>query len=106
MLVQRKQTGGEGAPQLHPALDFLVDNLRSMPDYFPRHAAQMISVSTLNFINRTLFDTERADSSLSRSAMQYVEWTRIKDGIGTAFAMFIWDKFDFPHAISYIQAVP
>lgn len=95
-----------GSSQLHPAIDHVVDNLRHMSDYFPRRAAQAISTSALNFINRTIFDTEQADHVLSQDAIRYVEWTRIKDGIGEAYAYFIWDKFKFPDTTSYIQAIP
>lgn len=95
-----------GLPQLHPILDLVVDNLRGMADFFPRHAAQTISTSALHHINRTVFDTERADTDLSDDAMHYVQWTRIKDGIGIAYAFFIWDKFNLPDLRAYIQAIP
>lgn len=96
----------KGHAQLHPLLDDVVVNLRDMVDYFPPHSARGIRTSALNFINRTVFDLERADHSLSEDAIYYVRWTRLKDGIGEAYAYFIWDKFNFPYTTGYIQAIP
>lgn len=96
----------KGSAQLHPVLDALMANMRDLVDYFPLCAARGIRTSVLNFINRNVFDLEQADRALSQGAMHYVRWARLKDGLGEAFAYFIWDKFQFPQTTGYIQALP
>ncbi|KAI0343532.1 terpenoid synthase [Trametopsis cervina] len=95
-----------GAPQLHPSLEYLVGLLRRMTNYFPIAAEQNIATSTLNFIHRTLFDVEQADSVLSKNAGRYVVWARLKDGIGEAYAFFIWERTKFPATAPYAQTIP
>ncbi|KAI0340531.1 terpenoid synthase, partial [Trametopsis cervina] len=79
--------------------------LRRMTKYFPIAAEQNIMTSTLNFLHRTIFDTEQADSILWKNASRYVAWARSKYGIGEAYVLFIWERSKFPVTAPYVQTM-
>lgn len=94
-----------GAPQLDPILDCLVDSLRGMPDFFPSYAAKCIVDSTIQFVDGTLFDKQSVGLKPLYGAQSYVEWRRRNSGVGFAYEFFIWDKFSFPDIYKHIQVV-
>lgn len=95
-----------GAPQSDPLLDCLVDNLRHMPDYFPSYAYKCITLSTMDFIDATLHDKAFINMDLRPDALPYVNNKRFRSGLGTAYGLFIWDKFSFPDISTYVQVIP
>ena len=95
-----------GIRQLDPILQYLVENLAAMPDYFPADAAKAISTSSLVFINQTLLDKKLERMPVHQEAREYVESKRIKNGVAEAYAYFIWDKETFPDVQVYIQSIP
>lgn len=95
-----------GSPQLDPGLDILADNLRRMYDYYSPHAASGIITSTLDFINTTALEKELQDLTISEDAENYAIYARMKNGISQAYALFIWDKFNFPDVSTYFPAIP
>ena len=95
-----------GTPQLHPILDVLVTVLQQMKDHWSPFLVTQIIKGTVDFINSIVLD-ERTEAMLLRpSALPYVNFKRLYNGIGEPFAAFIWDKQNFPDLCSYIQALP
>lgn len=95
-----------GAPQRHPLLHHLAENLFAMPEYFPTFASKTIVLATIDFVNFTLFDKQTENIPIDRSARGFVEYKRKKNGIAEAYSYFIWDKSVFPDILSYIQSLP
>ena len=95
-----------GRPQLHPILDVTVDILRRMKDYYSPFLVTQIVKSTVDFINSMTLDAQTEEMALRPSALPYVKFKRFYNGIGEAYAAFIWDKFNFPNMFTYIQALP
>ncbi|KAI0689741.1 isoprenoid synthase domain-containing protein [Cytidiella melzeri] len=95
-----------GSPQKDPLLDCLVDNLRHMPDYFPSYASKGITVSTIEFIDATLYDKASLGMVLHGAALPYVNLRRMCNALGAAYGFFIWDKFSFPDVSAHIQILP
>lgn len=95
-----------GSAQLHPLLDRFVENLRSMRDYFPAYSSKLIIKASVDFVNNMSIDAELEKMTLRPSALNYVTSKRFYNGIGDAYACFVWDKFTFPHITSYLQAIP
>lgn len=95
-----------GTPQLHPVLDVTVDILRRMKDYYPPFLVKQIVKSTVDFINSMSLDAQTETMALRPSALPYVKFKRFYNGIGEAYAAFIWDKFNFPDMFTYVQTLP
>ncbi|KAI0343534.1 terpenoid synthase [Trametopsis cervina] len=95
-----------GTPQLSPLLDMLADNLRHMTDYYHSTSASGIITSTLEFMNATLLERDANNMVISKGATMYTRYIRAQNGIGQAYALFIWDKFNFPDMTSYVPAIP
>ncbi|KAF7798949.1 hypothetical protein EIP86_010177 [Pleurotus ostreatoroseus] len=95
-----------GVRQLDPILQYLVENLAAMPDYFPADAAKAISTSSIIFVNQTLLDKKLERMPLHQEAREYVESKRMKNGVAEAYAYFIWDKETFPDIQAFIQSIP
>ncbi|KIP01167.1 hypothetical protein PHLGIDRAFT_80906 [Phlebiopsis gigantea 11061_1 CR5-6] len=95
-----------GTAQLHPLLDRFVENLRDMRKFFSPYASKLIIKSSIDFVNNMAVDVELAGMSLRPTALAYVTSKRFYNGIGDAYACFVWDKFAFPRVATYLQAVP
>ena len=95
-----------GSAQLHPLLDRFIENLQDMGRFFPPHSCKMIIKASIDFVNNMAMDAELEQMALKPSALSYVTCKRFYNGIGDAYACFIWDKFAFPHISTYLQAVP
>ena len=95
-----------GSSQLHPLLDRYVECLRSMKDYFPPYAVKLIIKASVDFINNMAVEEELETMALRPSALNYVTVKRFYNGIGDAYACFVFDKFAFPHVTTYLQAIP
>ncbi|GJE96507.1 hypothetical protein PsYK624_127040 [Phanerochaete sordida] len=95
-----------GQRQLHPLLDRLAELLARMPEFFCGYAATAILADTINFVNSTLFEGELEGMRLRPAAVQYPPYKRARNGLGDAYAAFIWDKFVFPDLSTFIQALP
>lgn len=95
-----------GSLQLHPLLDRLVENLLDMKNYFPTFPTKLIIKSTIDFINMMAFEQEMDVTTLRPAAVSYVTMKRFYNGAGDAYFCFIFDKFNFPDASGYIQALP
>ncbi|THG93778.1 hypothetical protein EW026_g7552 [Hermanssonia centrifuga] len=95
-----------GLPQLHPVLEYVVDILHRMPEFYLPYACKAIVISTIEFINMTLFEKEIEDMEVCGDALRWVEYKRLRNGIGEAYAFFVWDKFSFPDITTHIQANP
>ncbi|KAI0343572.1 terpenoid synthase [Trametopsis cervina] len=94
-----------GAAQLDPLLDMLVDNLRGMSDYYAPASAGGIVASTLEFVNAMLRETDVRDTEISEGAMRYARYVRAQNGMGEAYCLFVWDKFNFSDVASYVPAI-
>ena len=95
-----------GTRQLDPLLDCLVDNLRRMSEFFPPYASKCITLSTIEFIDGCLHDKDVMGIKLHNSALPYVNFKRLRNGIAAAYAFFVWDKFSFPDVNTYVQIIP
>lgn len=102
-----------GAPQVHPVLELLVQNLKRMPDFYPNFSATAILAGTIQFVNATLFDKlcqagpmGSSGMSLRSGALPYVRYKRARNSLGEVFALFAWDKHHFPDVTTHIQALP
>ncbi|PSR80104.1 hypothetical protein PHLCEN_2v6805 [Hermanssonia centrifuga] len=95
-----------GLPQLHPVLEYVVDILHRMSEFYLPYACKAIVISTIEFINMTLFEKEIEDMEICGDALRWVEYKRLRNGIGEAYAFFVWDKFSFPDITTHIQANP
>ncbi|KAI0689740.1 isoprenoid synthase domain-containing protein [Cytidiella melzeri] len=94
-----------GSPQLDPILDCMVDNLSRMHDFFPPYAAKTIILSAIAFIDATLHDKDNSGTS-HHAALPYVNFRRMRSGMGEIYHFFIWDKFSFPDVYTHIQSIP
>ena len=94
-----------GAPQLHPVLDYLVENLQHLPDHFPPYAASAIFAGTVQFINSTLFDKESEKMALTKESLPYVLYKRARNSLGEVYGFFVWDKYNFPDISTHIQVI-
>ena len=94
------------APQLHPILDLLADNILGMGNYFPSFPTKIIIKSTIDFINMMAFEQNTQTMPLRPAAMSYITMKRLYNGAADAYFCFVFDKFAFPNVSSYIQALP
>ncbi|PSR71660.1 hypothetical protein PHLCEN_2v12513 [Hermanssonia centrifuga] len=95
-----------GLPQLHPVLEYLVDILHRMPDFYLPYVCKAITSCTVDFINMNLFEKETEDIPLCGHALRWVKHKRALNGIGNVYAFFIFDKFSFSDINAHIQANP
>ena len=95
-----------GSSQLHPVLDILVENLHHMKEFWSPFLVTQIVKSTVDFINSIVLDERTEAMTLRPSALLYVNFKRSYNGIGEAYAAFVWDKVNFPNMLGYIQALP
>jgi hypothetical protein len=95
-----------GLPQLHPVLDRLVENLQKMKDYYSPWTANQIIKSAACFVDSMAVDSHLKTMKLGPAALGYVTARRLSNGIGEAYAAFIWDKFNFPDVSCYVQTIP
>lgn len=96
----------QGIAQLHPVLDLFVQNLRDMNDMFTRYGANAMISSCMEFANAEMFLREAKDLRLTPESFQYIEFIRLKEGFGEAYAIFIWPRSMCPDTKAYIQAIP
>ncbi|KAJ3559858.1 hypothetical protein NM688_g80 [Phlebia brevispora] len=78
-----------GTRQLHPVLDYLVDNLHHLPDYYPPYAACAIFAGTIQFINSTIFDKESENMALTAESLPYVLYKRARNSLGEVYGFFV-----------------
>lgn len=95
-----------GQTQLHPILDHLVENLRGMKKYYAPFLASLIVKSTLGLIDTMAAETHLNTMKLRPAALNYVTSRRLANGVGDAYACFIWDKYNFPDLSTFIQTIP
>ncbi|PSR80103.1 hypothetical protein PHLCEN_2v6804 [Hermanssonia centrifuga] len=100
--VSRLHTGRR---QLHPVLDYLVENLQHLPEYFPPYAAAAIFAATIQFINSTVFDKEAESMPLSQESLPYVLYKRARNSLGEVYGFYVWDKYSFPDISVHIQVI-
>ncbi|TCD67997.1 terpene cyclase [Steccherinum ochraceum] len=97
----------EGSPQLHPVLVHLVDNLASMRHLFPIYSATTITADTIVFMNAEVQIRDGGEVDIRRDvSVGYVDYIRMKTGLGEAYAAFIWPQLLFPETKRYIQTLP
>lgn len=94
-----------GQPQLHPVLDYLVQNLRNLPKYFPPYAASAIFAGTIQGVNATLFDKQSEAMRLTSESLPYVLYKRARNSLGEVYGFYVWDKFNFPDVSIHIQVI-
>ncbi|TCD67996.1 terpene cyclase [Steccherinum ochraceum] len=97
----------DGSPQLHPVLVHFVDNLASMRHLFPIYSATAITADTIAFINAEMEIRDGGEVDIRRDiSAGYVDYIRLKTGLGEAFAAFIWPRSVYPDTKRYIQTFP
>ena len=94
-----------GRRQLHPILDYLVENLQQMPEYFPPYTASAIFAATVQGINSTWFDKQTEDLSLSADSLPFVLYKRARNSLGEVYGFYVWDKANFPDVTMHIQVI-
>lgn len=104
-LEQFVQRMNKNTPQLHPVLDYLVDNLQEFSKFFPPYAASAIFTATIQGINSTLFEQQKGKITLTAHSLPYVLYKRARNGVGEAYGFFAWDIFSFPDVSVYIQII-
>lgn len=95
-----------GVPQLHPLLDRLVDVLNDTGDYYPAIAAREIVRAMMAFVDSSAMECEAPKEPLRPGMFAYVLAKRQANGLGRAYANFVWDKDNFPNFFTYMQAAP
>lgn len=95
-----------GSPQLHPLLDRLVEVLDDTANHFPAIAAREIVRCTMAFVDSNAMECEAPTEPLRPGMFAYVLAKRQANGIGRAYANFVWDKTNFPNYFTYMQAAP
>lgn len=97
-----------GSRQLHPVLDHFVETCHTLQRSYPTFGANSIYASTIDFVNAEHFQgrDEAQDLRLSGDSAPYVRYMRDKDGVGAAYAAFVWPKDRFPNSADYIQVFP
>lgn len=95
-----------GTPQMHPILDRLVEILDDASTHFPSIAAREIVRGTMAFIDSCALECEAVERPLRPGSFAYVAAKRQANGIGRAYACFVWDKTNFPDFFAYVQATP
>lgn len=94
-----------GTRQLHPVLDYLVENLQRLPEYFPPYAAAAIFAATVQFINSTIFDKQSENMPLTKESLPYVLYKRARNSLGEVYGFYVWDKLSFPDVSVHIQVI-
>lgn len=95
-----------GLPQLHPALDCLVEACHNLQQYFTTYGAHAIYSSTIDFVNSELFQQHAKEMDYNQSSAPYIQYIRDKDGLIPSYAAFVWTKDITPQTEEYIQAFP
>ncbi|KAI0078974.1 terpenoid synthase [Panus rudis PR-1116 ss-1] len=95
-----------GQKQMHPALDLFGQNLLDMGKCFTSYGANALVTSAMDFANSEMFLKEGKNMTLIKESAQYVEFIRLKEGFGEAYAIFIWPRDMCPDTKRYIQAFP
>lgn len=93
-------------PQLHPALDRMVDTLRSMNDYFPPVGVKAIVQATVEYANMCALEPLAEEMCLHPAALSYVLARRMKTGVAEPFIAYIFPKTDCPDVSKWLQAMP
>ncbi|EMD31358.1 hypothetical protein CERSUDRAFT_78286 [Gelatoporia subvermispora B] len=78
-------------------------------DLFPRFSANAILTSTLDFINMCFVENTSHSSIVPASpdSLPFIEYRRIYGtGLGAAYAVFIWEKEQFPDEKIFLKAMP
>ncbi|EMD37274.1 hypothetical protein CERSUDRAFT_113927 [Gelatoporia subvermispora B] len=78
-------------------------------DHFPQFSASAIMSSTLDFLNMCFVENTTDGTLVSASAdsLPFIEYRRVYGtGISAAFAVFIWEKDQFPDEKTFLQAMP
>ncbi|OCH84681.1 terpenoid synthase [Obba rivulosa] len=78
-------------------------------DHFPQYSASAILTSTLDFLNMCFVENTSHGSIITPSpdSLPFVEFRRVYGtGISAAYAVFIWEKEQFPDEKVFLQAMP
>lgn len=94
------------SPQLHPLLDLLVEILDDTANHFPPIAAREIVRGMMAFVDSNAMECEAPKDPLRPGMFAYVLAKRQANGVGRAYANFVWDKTNFPNYFTYMQAAP
>lgn len=76
-------------------------------EHFPQYSASAILSCTLDFMNMCFVENTSHDMVISADSLPFVEYRRVYGtGISAAFAVFIWEKSQFPDERVFLQAIP
>lgn len=96
-----------GSPQLHPVLQLFQETMVNMRDVYGPYSSNAMISSVLDFANSEMFLRESKDAmTLGAPSKVYIEYIRLKEGFGEAYAAFIWPHAQFPDSKQFVQAFP
>lgn len=96
----------DGRPQLHPVLSRFVEVLADMRNHFSPYGASVISTNSVDFVTAEMLVRDETQGGPDVKDIGYADYIRLKNGVGEAFAAFIWPRQLFPHTKTYVQAFP
>ncbi|KAH8100284.1 isoprenoid synthase domain-containing protein [Cristinia sonorae] len=97
----------DGRPQLHPILTHLTEQLTNVRQYFPLFCANLVTINTLDFVNAEMFVRDEGGPMVQgRTGVGYIDYIRVKNGLGETYAAFIWPQSQFPETRRYVQTFP
>jgi len=98
----------EGTTQKSTLLNVFAENLRGMFKYYDPIIASAIIQSTLAFVDACLLEVRRGYQMMPQAegGEGWSHYIRVKDGLGDAFAFFLFPRAIFPEASSYLQVIP
>ncbi|KAJ3487091.1 hypothetical protein NLI96_g3782 [Meripilus lineatus] len=95
-----------GLPQLHPVLQLFQTTMVNMREVYGPYSSNAMISSVLDFTNSEMFLRESKDMALGTPSSHYIEYIRLKEGFGEAYAGFIWPHATFPDSKKFVQAFP
>lgn len=94
------------ASQMHPLLDRFVEVLDGTGNLYPPLASREIVRAALAFVDFSVVESANEEPLVRPGAFPYICSQRRINGIGRAYANFVWDKANFPDFVGHMQAIP
>lgn len=96
----------DGRPQLHAVLTHWVQTIVGMREQFPPYSASVITTNAVDFVSAEMLVRDETQGGPDGKAEGYADYMRLKNGLGEAYAAFIWPLEMFPQAKTYVQTFP
>ena len=104
MVFQQRFLSGQ--PQLNPVLDALGETLTRLWDLYDPLCANSIIVSVFEFLTATCMEPKLERLPRIRSTQRFPWFIRERNGVGVAYALFMFAKSSRTDIMEFIQAIP